>query len=112
MSIFLSTCCRSSACEKWEEKNYRRSFKLKKTSNLSSILSFPQDFHLENNGYYNILCRSAFKDFLYGGAYLFAIQTTSDMVMYQMEVPTLDKIKKKIVLILRAKLDRNVELTD
>lgn len=29
-----------------------------------------------------------------------------------MEVPLLEKIKKKVVLILRAKLDRNVDLSD
>lgn len=29
-----------------------------------------------------------------------------------MEVPLLEKIKKKVVLILRAKLDKNVDLSD
>lgn len=43
---------------------------------------------------------------------MFAIQAGSDSVTFQTDVPGLDKLKKKVVLIIRAKPDKNVEITD
>jgi hypothetical protein len=43
---------------------------------------------------------------------LFAIQTSSETISFQYDVPSLDKIKKKIVLIIKARNDKNAPPID
>lgn len=43
---------------------------------------------------------------------MFCIQASSDNVTFQTEVPRLDQLKKKVILILRARQDKNNEIND
>ena len=55
--------------------------------------------------------RTAFKEFYNIGPFLFAIGS-GDAVTFQNDVPTLDKLKKKVVLVIKARQDKTVDLTD
>jgi len=46
------------------------------------------------------------------GTFMFAVQASSDSVTFQTDVPQLDKLKKKVILIVKARQDKNVEITD
>lgn len=44
---------------------------------------------------------------------MFAVQASSDSVTFQTDVPQLDKLKtRKVILIVKARQDKNVEITD
>lgn len=46
------------------------------------------------------------------GTFMFALWQSSDSVTFQTEVPTADKLKRKVILIVKARQDKNVEITD
>lgn len=54
------------------------------------------------------------KEFWSNGNFMFSIWASSDSVSFQTnEVPSLDKMKgKKVIMIVKAKQDRSVEITD
>jgi hypothetical protein len=46
------------------------------------------------------------------GTFMFALWQSSDSVTFQTDVPTADKLKRKVILIVKARQDKNVEITD
>jgi len=55
--------------------------------------------------------RTAFKEFYNIGPFLFAV-SSGDAIAFQNDVPTLDKLKKKVVLVIKARQDKTVDITD
>lgn len=47
--------------------------------------------------------RQCFKDFFSNGNFFFAIQTSNEAIAFTSEVPPLANIKKKIILVIRAR---------
>jgi len=51
--------------------------------------------------------KNSFKEFFGSGSFMFALKASADNVVFTTEVPTLNQIKQKIILILRARNDKS-----